>query len=100
MASEYKRILVRQHKIWTIAGLMLPSLSSIIMILLMLFDFNSYLEIFAFTVSLIFLTAASYWWWWTMFQLYKFSKLIGDTEENIKSLGDEFRSIKDDIKNL
>lgn len=99
MKGKYQRLLT-QNKIWVVAALILPSISTLTMVLLTLFNFDSYLKIFTLSIIVIFFTVASYWWWWTMYQLYLFTKNVGTTEEKIETLGKEFQSIKDDIKKL
>lgn len=99
MKEKYRHIL-KQNKIWAIAGLTLPTVSTIILLFLTFFEINTYLKITSLIISIVFVSVASYWWWWTMYQIYKFTKNADSTEEKIETLGKEFRSIKDDIKNL
>lgn len=92
--------MLRQNRLWVIAGLILPTFSTAILLILILFDIDSFTKSFAVIVILTFVVIAAYWWWWTMYQLYKFTKDSNTTEQKIKDLGTEFKSIKEDIKGL
>ena len=98
--NEKYELILRQNRLWAIAGLVLPTFSTAILLILMLFNIDTYAKSIAVIIILTFVAIASYWWWWTMCQLYKFTKDSNTTEQKIKDLGTEFKSIKDDIKSL
>ena len=99
MKEKYELIL-KQNKLWAIAGLILPTVSTAILLILIFFQIDTYIKIVATIIGIVFFVIASYWWWWTMYQLYKFTKTAGSTEEKIETLGKEFQTIKEDFKNL
>ena len=99
MNEKYQQIL-KQNKLWAIAGLILPTVSTIFLLFLIFFEFTTYLEITALIISISFVFIASYWWWWTMYQIYQFTKNVESAEKNIETLGKEFQYIKEDIKKL
>ena len=92
--------MLKQNKAWAIAGLILPTTSTILLSFLILFDMDDYTIIFATGTIVLFASIASYWWWWTMYQLYTVIKNAGSTEEKMSELGEEFQIIKEDIKSL
>lgn len=99
MNEKYQRML-KQNKAWAIAGLVLPTTSTVLLSTLILFDITDYTALFATGIIVLFASIASYWWWWTMYQLYQVTKNAGSTEEKISELGQEFQSIKQDIRSL
>lgn len=99
MNEKYQKML-KQNKAWAIAGLVLPTTSTILLSFLILFDMNDYTALFATSIIVLFASIASYWWWWTMYQLYNVTKNAGSTEQKMSELGQEFQSIKEDIKSL
>lgn len=99
MNEKYQKIL-KQSKAWVIAGLVLPTTSTVLLSTFIIFDMNSYTVLLATTVIVLFASIASYWWWWTMYQLYRVTKNAGLTEKKMAELGKEFLSIKQDINSL
>lgn len=83
---------------WNRAAVVLPIVSTAILFLLYRLNFAELYILFYIALSLYIVTAIT-WWWWTMKNIVYLTKLLTRTTDEIKTVVDEVKDMRNTISN-
>lgn len=83
---------------WNRAAVMLPIVSTTILLLFYRLDLAELHVLFYIALSLYIVTAIT-WWWWTMKNIVHLAKILTKSTDEIKSVIQEVKDMRKDISN-
>lgn len=100
MSGDSLNEIIKQTKIWDIAGRILPIAALGVLFMVDILNIIDLWDKIFIVVAVIFFTACVYWWWWSTYKIYQLSQFLVKTEEKIIDVNTSLKSIHDDVKNL
>lgn len=84
-------------KIWYIAGRILPLTALALLILVLVFDLDTWINVLASIIIVVFATIAFVWWWWVLDTVKDLYKTLNTAQEKFDSVINELKDIRKDI---
>jgi hypothetical protein len=100
MGGDSLNEIIKQTKIWDIAGRILPISALGVLFMVDILNIIDLWDKIFIGLAIVFFTACVYWWWWSTYKIYQLSKFLVKTEEKIIDVNASLKSIHDDVKNL
>jgi hypothetical protein len=94
---EYDK-LIRQTKIWAVAGRILPIVALGIIFFI---DMVGYVDIKSkvmVIIATLFLSSVVYWWWWSTYKIYQLSKFLSETEHRLYDVTTSLKEIRQSLR--